>query len=236
MGDSNLDGEKKTIFLDDSCISYLLVRRRIRCPRIEASSDGIRVIIPKNLKNELPFINKHSNWVLKRWVEICKAKEIFESLKNQLLIFGEPFKFENGDFEFNFEEKTIKFDEKNEKHRKKFEKILKTELYALIKEFADEYTKRLNVSYKKIKIRRQRTKWASYSTNGNICFNINLAFIPKHLIRYIVFHELAHSKVINHNKQFWNIVDGEFNDRKEIKKALRDYWLLAGKMNERLQF
>lgn len=227
--------ENKTIFLEDTLINYTLIKRKVKNMRIEFGSDGFKVIIPLNCISEVPFLKKHSKWILKRYNSILKINSLISSLNNQLIFFGETFKIQNKqEFNINFEEKTIIIDETDEKHKKMLKSILFDKLYILVKILADNYSNKLNTSYKSIKIRRQKCKWGSYSTNGIICFNFALAFVPYKLIKYIVFHEVAHSKVLKHNSKFWKMIDEEFSDRKQIEKELSDYWLICNKMMNRL--
>lgn len=227
--------ENKTIFLEDTLINYTLIKRKVKNMRIEFGSDGFKVIIPLNCISEVPFLKKNSKWILKRYNSILKINSLISSLNNQFIFFGETFKIQNKqEFNINFEEKTIIIDETDEKHKKMLKSILFDKLYILVKILADNYSNKLNTSYKSIKIRRQKCKWGSYSTNGTIYFNFALAFVPYDLIKYIVFHEVAHSKVLKHNSKFWKMIDEEFSDRKQIEKELSDYWLICNKMMNRL--
>jgi predicted metal-dependent hydrolase len=64
----------------------------------------------------------------------------------------------------------------------------------------------LGFRYNRIYIRGQRTLWGSCSGKGNISLNWKLIMFPPYIIDYVIIHELAHLKVMNHSKAFWNIV------------------------------
>ena len=228
------DYQLKTIILDGNLIKYYHLTKDVKNLRIEVGSGEIVVISPKNA-SELSFMYKHSQWITKKYAQICNAKNAVKSLDGQFLIFGEAFKvLPKNDFEINFSEKTICMDQSNSTHIKKLKNELKIALYNKIKFFADGYAKKINSRYNKITVRTQKSKWGSYSTNGNMSFNFALAFVPPEVISYIVFHEIAHSRVLRHNTQFWKIVDNEIKNRREIEKSLPGYWLFCNEIMQKL--
>jgi len=82
----------------------------------------------------------------------------------------------------------------------------------------------LNVTVKKISFRKMKTKWASCNSKGNISINTLMMNMPKELIDYVVYHEVAHLKQMRHNTKFWGIVAKKFPHYKELEKELSVYW------------
>jgi predicted metal-dependent hydrolase len=64
----------------------------------------------------------------------------------------------------------------------------------------------MGVDYRKIQIRDQRTRWGSCSMKGTVTFNWRLAMAPVDVFRYVIVHELAHRREMNHSDRFWAIV------------------------------
>ena len=84
------------------------------------------------------------------------------------------------------------------------------------------YAKLMHVTYHRISIREQRTRWGSCSSAGNLNFNWRLIFAPEEVLDYIVVHELAHRIEMNHSKAFYAIVEQVLPDYKKSRKWLRE--------------
>lgn len=88
-----------------------------------------------------------------------------------------------------------------------------------VQRFAGE----MNVSYGRITIRNQKTRWGSCSAKGNLNFNCLLMLAPEEVRDYVVIHELAHRKQMNHSKQFWHEVEMLMPDYMEKEKWLKEH-------------
>ena len=59
---------------------------------------------------------------------------------------------------------------------------------------------------KRISLRDTTSRWGSCSSNGNMSFSWRLAFAPYEVMRYVVMHELAHTRHMDHSAEFWATV------------------------------
>ena len=79
--------------------------------------------------------------------------------------------------------------------------------------------------YNKVFIRNQRTRWGSCSTSNNINLNIKLVLLPDELIDYVILHELLHTRIKNHSREFWAELDRLVGRAKKFAKQLKEYGL-----------
>ena len=84
------------------------------------------------------------------------------------------------------------------------------------------FASRMGVSYNRITIREQKTRWGSCSSKGNLNFNWKLVLLPEALLDYVVVHELAHRLEMNHSDRFWRVVEGQLPDYRSRRQLLRD--------------
>lgn len=80
----------------------------------------------------------------------------------------------------------------------------------------------VGVTYGRITIRNQKTRWASCSGKGNLNFNCLLILTPREIIDYVIVHELCHRKEMNHSKAFWSEVESVRPNYKESISWLKE--------------
>ena len=82
-----------------------------------------------------------------------------------------------------------------------------------IRESLRAFAPQMGVTYGRVTIRCQRSRWGSCSGSGNLNFNCLLALAPREVLDYVVVHELAHRKHMDHSAAFWQ----------EVGRVLPDY-------------
>jgi predicted metal-dependent hydrolase len=86
-----------------------------------------------------------------------------------------------------------------------------------------ETAEAVGLAYTGARVRRQKTRWGSCSSRRTISLNRNLVFLPEHLVRSLMLHELAHTLVMNHSERYWTALrdlDPEARGhREQMRKA-----------------
>lgn len=70
-----------------------------------------------------------------------------------------------------------------------------------------EEARRCRLQYAKVTVRGQRSRWGSCSSAGNISLNYKMLFLPERLLRYVLCHELAHLRHMNHSPAYWRCLE-----------------------------
>ena len=84
------------------------------------------------------------------------------------------------------------------------------------------YAEKIGVTYGKITIRCQKTKWGSCSAKGNLNFNCLLMMAPPEVLDSIVVHELCHRREMNHSRRFYEEIYRVFPDYARWNKWLKE--------------
>ena len=81
----------------------------------------------------------------------------------------------------------------------------------------------VGVTYGRITIRNQRSRWGSCSGKGNLNFNCLLMLTPSHVIDYVVVHELCHRLEMNHSPAFLAQVERVLPDYRKSREWLKEH-------------
>ena len=84
------------------------------------------------------------------------------------------------------------------------------------------FTQRLSVRYTRLSLSSAQTRWGSASANGSIRLNWRLIHFALPTIDYVVAHELAHLREMNHSPRFWDVVRSVMPDFEEARGTLKD--------------
>ena len=126
-------------------------------------------------------------------------------------------------------EKSLKKVEKREAEKSKIEKFSQEEIRALAEQALQVipkrvayYAEKLGVSYGRITIRNQKSRWGSCSSKGNLNFNCLLMLTPPEVLDSVVVHELCHRKEMNHSERFYQEVLRVYPEYRKSEKWLKE--------------
>ena len=160
------------------------------------------------------FVNSHSDWITTHQQQLRQNRQRFLS-DSSVTIFGKDYqlniKSALGASKVTIQERTVRIDIHQARTNETSAKIL---LEKFLKNTASHYlvprihglAKLMKVDFKKITLRAQTTRWGSCSSAGGLNFNWKLVHFPPEIIDYVIVHELAHRKHLDHSAKFWQYV------------------------------
>ena len=86
-----------------------------------------------------------------------------------------------------------------------------------------DLAKQVGVTYGRVTVRNQKTRWGSCSAQGNLNFNCLLMLCPSKVADYVMVHELCHRKELNHSPRFWAEVERVMPDYQDARKWLKNH-------------
>ena len=229
---------KREITLNDQTVSYILKRStRAQHVRLEIKRDtGLTVVIPEFYKTGqlADILQGKRGWILGKlstYVEIqplCARRELKSGdtityLGRDLKVLTRQDYQDVDSVELQKNTLVVSLRRENDRLNVALEQWYRMQAAKLIKERADKLSARLGVSYNRLIIRGQKTRWGSCSRKGNLSFNWKLLMVPEPVIDYVIIHELAHLKEMNHTKRFWAIVAEYCPQWRKHRKWLRDF-------------
>ncbi|MFK7853783.1 MAG: M48 family metallopeptidase [Granulosicoccus sp.] len=81
---------------------------------------------------------------------------------------------------------------------------------------------RTGMCYERVSIRKQRTLWGSYSSSGTLSLNYKLLFLHRELVDYVLLHELAHTRFLDHSPRFWNLLESIHPNAMSLDSQLKE--------------
>lgn len=206
-------------------------RKPIKSLRIRVLPDqSVIVSAPKRLSSEYiaSFIEAKKVWIEKALAKF-KGHQRLRVAEKEILLYGTGYTFIH---DSSLKTKTI-VDHDTKTIRSWVDLHGKIKLKNWYKSYAKEYlssflenlAKTYGLHYNKLYIRDQKTKWGTCSSQKNIWLNRKLIKMPKHIIEYVICHELAHLKEMNHSKRFRAVVESFYPDYKAAVARMKKYGL-----------
>jgi len=188
-------------------------------------------VMPKFLINR--FVKQKEEWIKQTIEKMNQRNNTFDN-KTNVMIFGNTYKKKlESSIKYpigaSIHEQYLLINSLSRKldelsAQEQINKFLKKTSKKYILPRTNELAKIMNVSFKRLSIKEQKSRWGSCSSQQNLNFNWRLVHhIPK-IIDYVIIHELSHIVHLDHSKHFWEHVkkfDPEFRQhRGYLKRTL----------------
>jgi hypothetical protein len=230
--------EKTKIEIDGQIYDIEIYRSIRRTISLEVGAEGIKLRIPRRLSDTERdlFLEKHAGWLKKKLKARNRLNNHFDDENKNSQ--PDENKFTNKENEFTDKENETGFanDANNETdmnfagnqpRKSNFPQydLLTSKEKSVIKQAFEErvayHAQIMGITYGRISVRDQKTRWGSCSSKGNLNFNYRLYYMPQHLMDYVIIHELSHRRQMNHSKLFWA----------EVQKYCPDYKKCVNELN-----
>ena len=215
-------------------VEYTITKKKIKNFIIRIYPDlRIAISVPLHASNKdiENFIQSKKEWIETTLKKIKIAKENKNNLKENIIkILGKEIekKIIESDLERIRLTDTSIYIYSNDIDNAKIEKKLlewKVEkLKVILEEYLEKYTKLLNTNINYYQIKKISSAWGIYHKKENyITFNFDLIEKDIECIEYVVLHELCHIFYMNHQKNFWTLVEKYMPDYKIRRKKLKTF-------------
>ena len=202
-------------------------------------NNGLEVVVPSNFDFQLlpDILSSRANWIerqLQRFEALPGKFEVdWPPVAMHLRGAGRDFRLEyrqvsGARIRLNQDGGFLQIDHPeyydNEDLASLFVKWLKKLAQRHCERIANELSEKTGLKFRKVVVRGQKTRWGSYSSRGTLSLNYKLLFLPEHLLRYVILHELAHSVHMNHSAEFWCLLESIDPEARKNDKQLLDAW------------
>lgn len=177
-------------------IACTLIRSARKTVAIQISSEGeVTVRAPRRCSRWMidNIVTEKRGWILKKQAEIRRRAEFLQEQERQQPRLSEAEQI---------------------KYRKLAGQVLARKV--------EQYARQMQVTFGRITVRDQKTRWGSCSAKGNLNFNWRLVLAPEAVLDYVVVHELAHRKEMNHSERFWSQVEDVMPDYRSHRLWLKE--------------
>ncbi len=84
------------------------------------------------------------------------------------------------------------------------------------------FSQKMSLPYSQLKFRKMKRRWGSCSSCGVITLNRALFYVASELVDYVIVHELAHLRHMNHSKEFHSLVKSYLPEEKKYRISLQE--------------
>lgn len=220
----------RRIVVAGQTLDYTLRRSARRSIGLSIDQRGLRVGAPQGaaLRDIEALIRQHGDWVLDKlaaWRERPAATRFAVVDGAVLDLLGSPIRLrvapaKRAGAAFTADEIRLAVPDSADPAQV-LEAALREKARALFGERLAHFAPFLGVAAPPLRLSSARTRWGSCSARGNIALNWRLLLMPPAIVDYVVCHELAHLKEMNHSPRFWSVVERLCPDWRARRLELR---------------
>ena len=202
------------------------VRRseRARRIRVNVDGDGVEVVLPRRAaeREAAAAVRELEPWIRRRLSELAHAQQAVAARGDAVPYLGELLQVRADPGRTRVHRRgAVLWAPAGAERKPALERWYRRAARAEIAPRLERACALAGLSYSKLTIRGQRTRWASCSRSGAMSFNWRLLLAPEAVLDYVVWHEVCHLKVMDHSPRFWALLARWCPDYREQSRWLR---------------
>ena len=217
-------GRDRQVQLAGEILSYKLVRARRRTIALFVDGNGIEARAPRHVAiTEIEtFMREKERWIRRRLAAPCRRPFVWEAgttlpwLGQSVTLALRPgengIRLSCGLLEVGLAD--------GAGLRERVLAWIRKQALALFRERVAALSRALDLTVSGVGLSNAKTQWGSCSASGRIRLNWRLILLPAHLVDYVVAHELAHRRELNHSARFWDGVATLYPRYREARREL----------------
>lgn len=192
--------------------------------RIDARAGEVVVTLPMRAGRRagMALLTTHAAWVMQRLAALSPPVELTDGA--EVPLGGRPHAIRHdpaargGAF---LEGETIVVTGRPEFHARRVKDFLRAEAGRRIARLAEGHAATLDVKVRAIRLKDTNSRWGSCAPDGTLAFSWRLVMAPDLVLDYVVAHEVAHLRELNHSARFWAHVERLTPHREAAQDWLR---------------
>ncbi len=231
---------KRRILIQDYLLEYDLQRSKSRNLGFLINEDGLRVTSPRwvTIADIETAIQEKQSWILRKLTERRERTQRqlepkmhwqdgakLPYLGGEITLRIAPASVSGAHFEADRAELVISLpaDAGEQQLKDRVQAWLQQEAKRVFNERLPVFAEKLNVHSQGMSLSSATTRWGSCTSQGKIRLNWRLIHFSPMIIDYVVAHELAHVREMNHSPRFWATVQSVFPDFETARNTLRQH-------------
>lgn len=208
------------------------VHPRAKRLKLSISTHGIRLTVPPRCSEHAiaNFVAQHQHWLLEHWQKLQQAQQQ-RTLPNQLLLsyMQAPIQLSYVALDGAFHmEHRHHFMVNNQHPEHSLTQLVIALARQVLPDRAYLYAQQQHVKLNQIRIATPRTRWGSCNRHQTIMLHAGLLLMPQDFADYVIWHELAHTRHLHHQAEFWDLLEHFYPQAKQrqsvIKRFVLPWW------------
>jgi predicted metal-dependent hydrolase len=205
-------------------------RARRLIVKVHPSTGEVTVVAPsrRGLGAAMDFARSERDWIARRLARVPAAVPL--ALGARIPFKGEMHVIRRGEksrvpvwIERDGEERIIRVTGESEHAPRRVLDFLKREARKVLDLRTTYYAECLGIQPRRITVRDTASRWGSCSSGRSLSFSWRLVLAPSFVLDYVVAHEVAHLREMNHGKRFWNLLGELIADAEKPQRWLNQH-------------